>query len=436
MHVERSMTRRRVVVTGIGLVTPFGTGTDTLWAALLHGASAVGPVTAFDASECSTSMAAEIRPGSFDPGRLLGDRKRLKLMGRHIQLGVGAAVLAMRDAGLAAGAIDGDRIGVFVGGNHDRTVFIEMYEFIMRLKDRNDPDEPDLTRLWEMAQLHYHPMSFLRTLPNGPAAHIAIEHQARGPNCTILTDGVGSALAIGDAARAVEYGEAEVMLAGGADSEVNPEAFLSWQLMGLLSGSRSASAASRPFDRRRDGIVLGEGAGMLVLEELEHACARGAAIYGEVLGYGTATDPGVLPAEDSTGDAIVRAMDAALRDAGRARESVGYVNAHGLSSPLLDRVEARAIRRFYSDETPPVSSIKGAIGYLNAAAGAVDLATCLLALRNGVLPPTIHLEDPDPECALHHVANVPRPAAIESALSISFSLGGEAVALLVGAVDG
>lgn len=430
------MGRRRVVVTGIGLITPFGVGAPPFWDGLLEGASALSRVSAFDASVCSTPFGGEIRPETFDAFRFVNDRKRLRLMGRHAQLGISAAVLAMQDARLERGILNPNRVGVFMGGSHDRTAFDETLGLLARLKRPGAPGEPDLSLLWEMAKQYYDAMLFLRTIPNGPAAHIAIHSNARGPNSTILTDGIASAQAVGDAARVIERGEADVMLAGGADSEVNPEGFLFWELLGFLSHNRTnPSRASRPFDRDRDGVVLGEGSGVLVLEALEHARDRAASIYGELLGYGAATDGRVLPDEASEGEACCCAMEAALREAGCASDSVGYLNAHGLSVPLLDRVEARAIRRLFPGRTPPVSSIKGALGYLGAAAGVVDLAACLLALRAGVLPPTINLESPDPDCELDHVANAARPARVATALSISYGLGGQAAALLVGASD-
>lgn len=430
------MSGRRVAITGIGLVTPLGVGREPFWEGLLAGASAISPVSAFDASACSTCFGAQVRPEAFNVSRFVGDRKRLRLMGRHAQLAVSAAVLAIEDARLEPGSLEPTRVGVFMGGSHDRTAFDETFGLLARLKQVEGGGEPDLSRLWEVAQRHYDAMLFLRTIPNGPAAHTAIHCDARGPNSTILTDGIASAQAVGDAARVIERGEADVMLAGGVDSEVNPEGFLFWELLGLLSGNRGDPAgASRPFDRDRDGIVLGEGSGVMVLEALEHARARGASIYGELLGYGAATDGKVLPDEASEGEPIGDAVAAALKEAGRAPDSVGYVNAHGLSSPLFDRVEARALRRSFPGHTPPVSSIKGAIGYLAAAAGVVDLAACLLALRAGMLPPTINLARPDPECELDHVANLPRPARIATALSISYGLGGQTAALLVGGCD-
>ncbi len=430
------MDRRRVVVTGIGLVTPFGVGAQPLWEGLLAGAAALSCVRAFDASACSTPFGGEIRPEMFDAARFVGDRKRLRLMGRVTQLAVSAAVLAMQDAGLEPGSVDPSHVGVFIGTSHDRTALHELYDLLTRLEAPEEPQKSDLSRLWGIATRYYDPMHFLRTLPNGPAAQIAIHYDARGPNSTILTDGIASAQAVGDASRVIERGDADVMLAGGADCEVTPEGFLCWELLGMLSHNRTdPDRASRPFDQARDGVVLGEGSGVLVLEALERACARGASIYGELLGYGAATDGRVLPTEASEGEAIRLAMEAALSGAGRSPASVGYLNAHGLSSPLLDRVEARAIRRLSPGQTPPVSSIKGAIGYLSAAAGVVDLAACLLALRAQVLPPTINLETPDPDCQLDHVANAPRPARITTALSISFGLGGQATALLVGRVD-
>lgn len=430
------MASRRVVVTGIGLVTPFGVGLRPLWEGLLAGTSAISFVSAFDASACSTPLGGEIRPEIFDASKFVADRKRLRLMGRHTQLAVSAAVLAMQDAGVDTRRLEPNPVGVFMGTSHDRSALHEIYELLTHLGDLEDLQKLHMSRLWEMANRYYDPMHFLRTLPNGPAAHIAIHYNARGPNSTILTDGIASAQAVGDAARIIERGDADVMLAGGTDSEVNPEGFLCWELLGLLSHNRTDPArASRPFDRDRDGMVLGEGSGVLVLEALEHARARDASIYGELLGYGSATDRRVMPGETSEGEAIQQAMETALRDADCSPDSVGYLNAHGLSSPLLDRVEARAIRRLFPQQTPPVSSIKGAIGYLSAAAGVVDLAACLLALRAGVLPPTINLETPGPECELDHVANVPRAARITTALSICYGFGGQAVALLVGTCD-
>jgi 3-oxoacyl-[acyl-carrier-protein] synthase II len=410
------MNKPRVVVTGIGVITPFGVGGEQFWSGLLAGASTLAPAP-FDASACTTPFAAPVRADSKDLVNLVGDRKRLKLMGRHAQFAVAAAVLAVQDAGLHLAEVNPGRVGVFMGTSHDRYAYDETYR-----------------RVWAGSGRGEDPLHFLRTLPNGPAAHTAIQFGARGPNSTILTDGVATAQAVGDAVRVLERGDADVMLAGGADSEVNPDGFLGWQLLDLLSRNRTdARVASRPFDRARDGLILGEGAAVFVLERLEQA--RGRRIYGEILGYGSGTDGEMLPGPDADGEPFRQALAAALEEARCAPDSLGYLNAHGVSSPLLDRIECRGIRRLFGSHCPPASSIKGAIGYLGTAAPAVDLVACLFALREGLLPPTINLEDPDPECDLDHVANTPRPSRIRTAASVSYGLGGHAVALVVGAGD-
>ncbi|HSM58873.1 MAG TPA: beta-ketoacyl-ACP synthase II [Candidatus Sulfomarinibacteraceae bacterium] len=411
---------RRVVVTGLGTYNPLGNDVAQTWAAITAGKSGIGPITHFDASELKTRFAGEVR--EFDPVAHFG-RKEARRMERVAQLSLAAANQALADAQLESEAVDRDRVGVVLGsGVGALGTIVENHESVQ---------ERGINRV--------SPFFMPMMLPDTPAATISIAHGFRGPNMAIATACASGNNAIGEAAQVIKRGSAEAMLAGGAEACIIPMALAAFSVMGALSTRNGEPArASRPFDSERDGFVASEGAAVLVLEELEHARARGATIYAEVLGYGTSADAFhvSMPAEDGGG--AVLAIQRALDDAGLAAADVDYINAHGTSTPLNDKSETMAIKRVFGEKAydVPVSSTKSMHGHLLGAAGALEAIICVQALQNEVLPPTINYETPDPECDLDYVPNEARPAPVAVTMSNGFGLGGHNACLVLGQVQG
>lgn len=355
------------------------------------------------------------------------------MMGKLTQFAIAAAHMALTQAGLAPSSVAPQRLGVAMGTAHDSGDFLDRHNLWTRMKRHNGEGE-DMGKLWEVAKNHANPMAFLCALPNGPAAHMAILHNAQGPNCSLLTPDVASTQAIGEAAHLIAHGEADLMIAGGAASDVEVERFLLWSKLGLLSQQTAMpEKASRPFDRQRDGLVLGEGAGVVVLEELAHARHRGASIYGEVCGYASTFAPWEGSEERAPGGALATAMRLALADAALQPPDVSYIAAHAHATRSGDRQETQAIKEVFGQAARrvPVSSTKSMLGYLNTAAGAVDIIVCLLALQHGVIPPTINYEYPDPDCDLDYVPNVARPAEVRVAMSNAVGFHGAAATVVV-----
>jgi len=427
--------RRRVVITGMGCITPLGAGVDATWRQLIAGASGVGPTTLFDASRFPTRIAAEVR--GWDLAAEGEDPERWRFCGRHTRFAAGAALQAMRDAGLAGGLpADPARLGIYLGSGEGQQDFAAFTRMMMAAIEGDSLDVANFTRLG-LETLH--PLSEVEQEPNMPAGHLAAMFDAQGPNLNCLTACAASSQAIGEATEIVRRGEADVMLSGGTHSMIHPFGVTGFNLLTALSTRNDEpTRASRPFDRDRDGFVIGEGAAMVVLEELEHARRRGARIHGELVGYGSTADAYRITDTHPDGRGAAACMQMALDDAGLGPASIDYVNAHGTSTDVNDRVETLAIRKVFGARarSVPVSSTKSMMGHLIAAAGATELIVCLLAIRDGLLPPTINYETPDPDCDLDYVPNAVRTARCDRALSNSFGFGGQNISLVVSRFTG
>lgn len=405
---------RRVVVTGVGLVSPLGVGTEETWKNLLAGRSGIGPITHFDASNHSTTFAAEVK--NFDPLQFV-EKKELKKMGRFIQLALAASEFAMKQSGLLLTPEIADRAGVYIGSG------IGGFDVIER----------EHSALIEGGPRKISPFFIPASIVNLASGFVSIRWGARGPNSATATACSASAHAVGDSFRLIARCDADVMICGGAEAAITPMGVGGFASMRALS-TRNAEPerASRPFDRERDGFVIGEGSGVLVLEELGSALKRGAPILAEVVGYGMSGDAYHIttPAEDASGG--VRVMRNALADAKVLPEQVGYINAHGTSTPYNDRLETLAIKKVFGEHAAriPVSSTKSMTGHLLGGAGGLEAGFTALALHEQWIPPTINYENPDPDCDLDYVPNQARPGSFEYALSNSFGFGGTNAALL------
>ena len=408
--------KRRVVVTGMGALTPVGNDVASTWRALISGASGAANITKFDASSFPVRFACELK--GFDPLQYM-DRKEAKRADWYTQYAVAAAVQAMRDAGLENGAIgDPDRIGVIVGSG------------IGGLKSFEE--QHDVYR--ERGQTKISPFFIPMFIADIAAGIVSMRFNAKGPNYATVSACATSAHAIGDAFRTIQYGDADVMITGGSEATVTPMAIGGFANMKALSERNETPAtASRPFDATRDGFVMGEGAGVVILEELEHARTRGARIYGEIVGYGATGDAYHLTAPAPEGEGAQRAMRRALKDAGLGVEDVQYINAHGTSTPANDLNETRAIKAVFGDSAKEinVSSTKSATGHMLGAAGAVEFIVCVHTVRECTVPPTINYETPDPELDLNYTPNKAAKREVRAALSNSFGFGGHNVSIAV-----
>jgi 3-oxoacyl-[acyl-carrier-protein] synthase II len=406
--------RRRVVVTGCGCVSPLGNHVAETWKSLLEGRSGVDWITLFDASQHNTRFAAEVK--GFDGAALFGSREARR-MDRFTQFALAAALEAFEQAGLKPEALDRDRVGVVIGSGIGgiSTLLAQVEEMRQRGPERVSP--------------FLIPMMIADSAP----ATIAIRLGLRGPNMALATACASGANAIGEAAEMIRRGDADVMLAGGAEASIVPVAMAALNVMGALSTRNEApQQASRPFDRQRDGFVMAEGSGMLVLESLDHALARKAPILAELSGYGTSNDAYHIsaPAENGAGAAL--SMRWALEDAGLSPEQIDYINAHGTSTPLNDKSETQAIKSVFGEAaySIPISSTKSMTGHLLGASGALEAVICVQVLRHQILPPTINYEHPDPECDLDYVPNRARPHPVRHVMSNSFGFGGHNATLI------
>jgi 3-oxoacyl-[acyl-carrier-protein] synthase II len=425
-----SSNRRRVVVTGMGMVTPIGRDLDSTWTALREGRGGVGPITLFDASTFATRIAAEVK--GFSLGDYRTDAQRWRDHCRTTKFALAAATMAMEHAGLADNRrVDPRRFGVYLGSGEGQQDFPSFVDLVHRSSRSGEVDKALFTGLGlEML----HPIREAEQEPGTPAGYLAGVFGARGYNATCLTACAASAQAIGEAVEVIRRGAADVILTGGTHSMIHPFGLTGFILLTAMSTRNDDPArASRPFDRNRDGFLLGEGGGMLVLEELEHARARGAVIHGEVAGHASTADAFRLTDSHDEGRGAIAAMHGALADAGLEPNDVDYINAHGTSTKANDSVETLAIKRVMGRHAydVPVSSTKSMTGHLVAAGGAVEAIICLLAIRDGIIPPTINLEHPDLGCDLDYVPNVAREQAIDVALSNSFGFGGQNTALVI-----
>jgi len=405
---------RRVVVTGVGLVCALGIGTEESWKNLLAGQSGVGTITQFDTTDFDCTIAGEIK--NFDPFLWI-EKKELKKMGRFIQVALAGADFAVKSANWKPEDSDLDEVGVYVSSG------IGGFDIIER----------EHRKLIEGGPGRVSPFFIPSAIVNLASGHISIRYGAKGPNSATATACSASAHAIGDSFKIIERGAAEMMICGGTEATVTPMGIGGFAAMKALSTRNEDPAhASRPFDSGRDGFVVGEGTGILILESLEHAQKRNAPILAEIVGYGMSGDAYHITQPAADGDGAYRVMRAAIKDAKLKPEDISYVNAHGTSTPIGDVIETRALKRVFGDNAKnvPVSSTKSMTGHLLGGAGGLEAGISVLALRDQILPPTINLETPDPECDLDYVPNTARKASVEYALSNSFGFGGTNAALI------
>lgn len=399
---------RRVVVTGVGLVTSVGIGTEEVWQALKTSQSGIGPITQFDAAQFSTRFAGEVK--DFDPTRFI-EKKEIKKMGRFIQFAIAAADFAIAQSGLRVTPETAEQTGVYIGSG------IGGFEVIER----------EYRQLLEKGPSRISPFFIPATIVNLASGWVSIRTGAKGPNSATATACTTSAHSIGDSFRIIQRGEADVMICGGAEGAITPMGIGGFAAMRALSQRNGdPQRASRPWDKDRDGFVVGEGAGILVLEELETARRRNAPILAEIVGYGMSGDAYHISAPSEDGEGAYRVMRNALKDAGLSPEQIDYINAHGTSTPVGDKIETQAIKRMFGEHAYKlaVSSTKSMTGHLLGGAGGLEAGITVLALRDQLAPPTVNYETPDPECDLDYVPNTARPMKIDYALSNSFGFGG------------
>ena len=425
--------RRRVVVTGIGLVTPLGHSPEETWRALQEGKSGVDYISLFDASEFPTRIAGEVK--NFSIADFDEKEADWQYTGRNIKFAVGAAKTAMADSGLKSGSnVAPERFGVYLGAGEGGQDFFNFIDLVGK-STAEDTSKPDDAMFVREGMNIFHPLRELEQEPGMAARHLAELFDCRGPNFNCLTACAASSQAIGEATEIIRRGDADVMLSGGAHSMIHPMGVTGFiKLTALSTHNDPPQKASRPFDRDRDGFIIGEGAGVVVLEELEHAKKRGAKIYGEVAGYGTTADAFRVTDSHPEGRGAIACLDMALSDASIQPAEVDYINAHGTSTDVNDRVETVAVKHIFGERAHkiPMSSIKSMTGHLIAAAGVMEAVVCLLAIRDRYAPPTINYENPDPECDLDYVPNTGRKLdRLDVAVSNSFGFGGQNVSLVL-----
>jgi 3-oxoacyl-[acyl-carrier-protein] synthase II len=421
----------RVVVTGVGVVAPNGVGRREFSEAIFEGRSGVGFIESFDTAGQDIKIAGEVK--NFDVLPFLGEyKKNVKMMSRAVRFAVGAAALAVEDAGLDTSRLDPGRFGVCMGTGITPVDVGELVDPIMRGVGTDGAF--DMGRFAAARAESIFPLWLLQHLPNMAAAHISILHQAMGPNNTVVTACAAGTQAVGEAFRLIARGDADAMLAGGCDSRLDPHLMVAYTAMKAVSTSaRPPSEVSRPFDAERNGFVLGEGAAVVVLESYRRAKRRGATIYAEITGYGSSFDAFGITRPEPEGRGAALSMTAALREARIDPSEVNYINAHGTSTRLNDLMETVAVKRVFGHRAAeiPISSQKSMIGHLIGASGAVEAAATALSLSQGVVPPTINLATPDPECDLDYVPNTSREMPVETAISNSFGFGGQNASLVM-----
>jgi 3-oxoacyl-[acyl-carrier-protein] synthase II len=408
--------KRRVVVTGLGVVTSLGRPVDTFWDRLLRGESGVGPITLFDVAGYRVQFGGEV---PWDAEREdIANPKELKRLDRFTQFAIGAAKDAVASSGIDFQKEDPFRCGVVIGSGIGG-----LWEF-----------EVQEERLLHKGIDKVSPFTIPKLMVNSASGHVSSIYGIKGPNFAVATACASAANSIGSALRAIQYGDADVMVAGGSEAALTPIGLAGFQNMRALSFRGDApQRASRPFDAERDGFVLAEGAGVVVLEEFEHARARGATIHAELMGYGASGDAGHITQPDDEGRGAARAMTMALADAGLDPTRVGYINAHGTSTPLGDKAETAAVKRVFGEHARrlAISSTKSQLGHTLGASGGIELVVCALTLSRGVITPTINLENPDPDCDLDYTPNAPREARVSVAMSNSFGFGGHNASLVL-----
>ncbi|MBU7005479.1 beta-ketoacyl-ACP synthase II [Phosphitispora fastidiosa] len=406
---------KRVVVTGVGMVTPVGTGRDKFWDSIVNGRSGIVPITRFDAHQLPTRIAGEIR--DFDPLDYL-DKKEARRMDRYTHFAIAATNIALEDAGIQPDQLEKERVGILLGSGVGG---IETVENQARVLIEKGPGRIS-------------PFFVPMMIANIAGAQVAISYGFKGPNLTSVSACASSTNSIGEAFRLIQRGEVDVMVTGGTEAPIIPLAMAGFCSMKAMSTRNDApEKASRPFDRERDGFIMGEGAGVLILESLDHALARNARIYAELAGYGVTCDAYHITASDPEGEGAARAMELALRDAGIDPGEVDYINAHGTSTPVGDISETKAITKVFREHARDIaiSSTKSMTGHLLGAAGGIETIICALVIVNSIIPPTINYEHPDPECDLYYVPNKAVSRNVKVAMSNSFGFGGHNATVVV-----
>ena len=435
------MARRRVVVTGMGCITPLGDDVESVWKSLLNGDSGVSLTTRFDAGTFPTTFSAGIK--EFDLARHLGpDAERHADASRNTRFALAAARIAWDHAGMPASKdLDPTRVGIYLGGGEGPIDFDNFVDAAVEgwEAEANDGKGDLDARKWaEVASVRLDAVRELEQDPNMAAGHIACQFNAQGPTFNTLTACAASTQAMGEATNLIRRGDADVVISGGTHSMLHPFGATGFnRLTALSTRNDTCLTASRPFDRTRDGFVLGEGAGIVIIEEFEHARRRGAKCLGEITGYGSTADAFRITDIHDQGRGGIAAMRLALADAGLQTTDVDYISAHGTGTEENDKIESLAFGSLFGDDIKniPVSSIKSMMGHLIAAAGAVELITCVLAIRDGAVPPTTNYEHPDPNCPLDYVPNKARKVQVRTALSNSFGFGGQNDTLIVTSCD-
>ncbi len=408
------MQKRRVVITGLGAVTPLGIGVESTWNALVEGRSGIDRITQFDPSNLPVQIAGEVK--GFDPADYI-EQKEIKKMDRFIHFAIAASQMAMDDSGLKIDSNNADRVGVIIGSGIGGLPKIEQYTLV----------------LYERGYRRITPFFIPMSIINLASGQVSIRFGAKGPNSAVVTACSSASHAIGDAYKIIQRGDADVMIAGGAESVITPLGISGFAVMRALSTRNDEpQKASRPFDKDRDGFVMAEGAGILILEELGHALRRGAKIYAEIVGYGMTGDAYHITSPSPDGEGAARCMKMAIDDAGISPSEVDYINAHGTSTKYNDELETMAIKNVFGEHAYKlvVSSTKSMTGHLLGASGGVEAIISILAIYHGIVPPTINLDNPDPDCDLDYVPHKARKMTVNFALSNSFGFGGTNACLL------
>jgi 3-oxoacyl-[acyl-carrier-protein] synthase II len=412
--------KRRVVVTGLGLVLPNGIGVEEAWKNTCEGRSGIGPITRFDTNGFETKIAGEVK--GFNPEDYV-ERKKVRRMDLFVQYAVAASEMAMEDSGLGITEEIGDRVGVIIGTGLGGLPTLEEYHKVLLEKGPN----------------RITPFFIPKLIANMASGHVAMHFNARGPNTCVVTACATGAHCVGDAFRAIHYGDADVIITGGTEANITPLCVGGFNVMKAISTrNNEPEKACRPFDKERDGFVISEGSGVLILEELGFAMRRGARIYAELIGYGFNGDAYHITAPSPNGEGAAKCMQNALADAGIAPEQIDYINAHGTSTQLNDLSETIAMKTVFSEHAYriPISATKSMTGHLLGAAGSTEAIFSILALRDGIIPPTINLENPDPQCDLDYVPKESREQEITIAMSNSFGFGGTNAVLIFSAFNG
>ncbi len=428
---------RRAVITGLGVISPVGIGIEENWKHLLEGTSGIERFSRLNAEHLPVVLGAEVK--NFNPKQFITDKRALRLSFLNVHLALAAAKLAVDDAQIPLDRIDSTRFGAIIGsggaGFDDGPDLEDLKEPILRSWDE-EKKKFDSSKFGAQGVPVAYPLYMLKCLPNTAFYYISLFYNIQGENDNIISSYTGGSQAIGDAFRSIRRGDADILIAGGYDSLITPNTIFSLHALKMLSSQQDPACAPRPFDSLRDGMIAGEGAGFVIMEELAHAQKRGAHLYAEISGYGNASSAYHVYNPSPTGDGIRRAVLRALQDAACAAESIDWVNADGIATQESDRAEAHALTSVFGEYLPriPVSATKSMTGHLGAASGSVEAIYSILALQNGILPPTINYEHPDPGCALDLVIQTPREKKINTALTINQGIGGQCTALILNVV--